>query len=106
MLVMEAIPLPVPSGRFGSSFQTVSAGFRSYYVEVFRSNVTINPIFKVTFKPMPSAENARSFLEAALYPTLTKGLAELCKEKPANPAVILNLRHDGVKRVLRFISFV
>ncbi len=27
------------------------------------------------------------FLEANVYPILTKGLAGLCKEKPANPSV-------------------
>ncbi|KAJ3046671.1 NME NM23 member 5, partial [Rhizophlyctis rosea] len=33
----------------------------------------------------PSLEKAKALLERSLYPTLTQGLTQLCKEKPENP---------------------
>jgi hypothetical protein len=38
-------------------------------------------------EPLADEEATRNLIEGALYPVLTKGLTELCKEKPANPTV-------------------
>jgi len=38
---------------------------------------------------VPTFENSKGFVENTVYPTLRKGLTELCKVKPANPTVIL-----------------
>ncbi|TPX32047.1 nucleoside-diphosphate kinase [Synchytrium microbalum] len=39
--------------------------------------------------PLPETENVQAFLEDSLYPVLTKGLTQLCKEKPENPTAWL-----------------
>ncbi|KAJ3294645.1 NME NM23 member 5 [Borealophlyctis nickersoniae] len=46
--------------------------------------------FPDTFVETPSPpESAKVFFERSLYPTLTQGLTQLCKEKPANPTAWL-----------------
>ncbi|KAJ3045683.1 NME NM23 member 5 [Rhizophlyctis rosea] len=48
----------------------------------------------------PSMEKTKALLEKALYPTLTQGLTQLCKEKPANPTAWLGhwlLEHNPNK---------
>jgi nucleoside diphosphate kinase homolog 5 len=39
--------------------------------------------------PQPQLANPREYIEQAVSPTLTEGLAALCKHKPANPALWL-----------------
>jgi nucleoside-diphosphate kinase len=41
------------------------------------------------FNPLPTKQDVKAFLDAALYPTLNKGLTELCKNKPENPTLWL-----------------
>ncbi|KAI9218673.1 nucleoside diphosphate kinase [Blastocladiella britannica] len=38
-----------------------------------------------TVEPLPDSTQIATFLEASVYPTLTKGLVQLCTEKPTNP---------------------
>ena len=43
--------------------------------------------FVAVFDPLPTSEAAAEFLQSVIYPILTRGLVELCKEKPAKPVV-------------------
>jgi len=39
--------------------------------------------------PSPNSEQARDYVNANLVPTLTEGLAQLCKNKPVDPVLWL-----------------
>lgn len=51
----------------------------------------------VTLDEIPLNEQAKSYLEKNLYPFLTKGLTELSKAKPENPAVKYSERRYGAR---------
>ncbi|EPZ31168.1 hypothetical protein ROZALSC1DRAFT_27195 [Rozella allomycis CSF55] len=50
----------------------------------------ISFFFKGTFTDqLPTESDTSLFMEKFIYPSLSKGLTQLCKEKPADPAVWL-----------------
>ncbi len=60
-----------------------------------------------TFGTIPTPEEAKMYLEDAVYPTLLEGLTALCREKPENPSVSFRLDSNlatitGMARKLAF----
>lgn len=81
----------------GTGFTTVLLKRRLFV----RSNFTSRRVCfynSAIISPAPTLEYTKLFLEQAIYPTLLQGLTALCKEKPANPTVIL--LYPGMARKL------
>ena len=67
---------------FSDSVTTASREIQFFFPESISFNVAV-------IEPFPTTDYAKTFLEDAIYPTLLTGLTALCKEKPANPTVIV-----------------
>ena len=90
MAFTGATATPAPTEKFDSSFPIVSKELALNNLDCFHNLKIVYELLGIP-EPMALGQAAKDYLAKTVNPTLLKGLTELCKKKPQDPVVSINL---------------